>query len=279
MHQQKWKEWLVGGKMITKHKLYKGEIELVFDSVKHTYEANGKIVFGVTSITGILDKPALLYWVNNTDCDYLSEALKLGMVIDELSKQAIITGMKGLFRKRSSEAADIGTMVHEYLEKYLNAGINKEPLPEMPVNKNIRAAISAFLDWTKTNDVKFIASERKIYSKKYGYAGTLDALGYVNGKLSIIDFKTSNGIYPDMFVQTSAYAHAIEEEDNVKIEDCYIVRVPKDGTEFEVQKDDDVKLNFKSFLGCFENYKRMMFLKNREIEKYKVKLKEMVTEV
>lgn len=265
--------------MITKTKLYNGEVELVFDDVKHTYEANGEIVFGVTSITGILDKPALLYWVNNTDCEYLEKALKPGTVIDEISKSALINGMKGLFRKKSQEAADIGTMFHKWLEQYLNAGINGDPLPEMPVNPHMRAAIEAFLDWTRANKVKFIASERKIYSKKYKYAGTLDAIGYVNGKLSIIDFKTSSGIYDDMFVQVAAYANAVEEEDGVKIEDCYIVRVPKDGSEFEVQRDEHMKLNFKSFLGCFENYKRMRFLKSQEIEKYKVKLNKVMEEV
>lgn len=260
--------------MITKDKLYNEEIELVFDSVKHTYEANGKIVFGVTSITGILDKPALLWWVNKVDVEYLEKELKMGMVIDELVKSKLLTGIKGLFRKRSGEAADIGTMVHKYLEEYINAGIAGNPLPPMPHNEHIRKAIEAFLVWCKENKVKFVSAERKIYSKKHKYAGTLDALGHVNGKLSIIDFKTSKGIYDDMFVQTSAYAKAVSEEDGVDIKDCYIVRVPKDGSEFEVQRDENLALNFKSFLGCQENYKRMRILKTKEIEKYKVKLGE-----
>jgi len=260
--------------MITKTKLYNGDVELVFDSVKHTYEANGKIVFGVTSITGVLDKPALMYWSANMGAEYADKVLVPGMVIDELNKPAIIEGIKTAFRKKSKEAADIGTAVHKYLEDYLNAGINGEPLPEMPVNKHIKNAILAFLEWTKENKVKFVSAERKVYSKKHGYAGTLDALGYVNGKLAIVDFKTSSGIYPEMFIQTSAYAQAVNEEDGTEIKDCYIVRVPKDGSEFEVQKDDHLDLNFKSFLGCLENYKRQMFMKGVEIEKYKKKLKE-----
>lgn len=259
--------------MITKNKLYNGEIELVFDDVKHTYEANGKIVYGVTSVTGVLDKPALMYWSANMGAEFADKALVPGMVIDELNKPAIIDGIKTAFRKKSKEAADIGTAVHAYLEAYLNAGINKQPLPAMPVNPLIRKEIEAFLAWTKENDVKFIASERKVYSKKYGYAGTLDALGYVNGELAIIDFKTSSGIYDDMFVQTSAYANAVNEEDKTEITKTYIVRVPKDGSEFEVQVDEDMDINFKSFLGCLENYKRKMYLKGKEIEAYKVKLK------
>jgi hypothetical protein len=247
---------------------------LVFDSVKHTYEANGKIVYSVTGATGVLDKPALVFWAANKGAEFADNVLVPGMQIDELNKPAIIEGIKTAFRKHSKEAADIGTAVHAYLEAYLNAGINKQPLPAMPVNEHIRKAIEAFLAWTKANEVKFVAAERKIYSKKYGYAGTLDALGYVNGELCIIDFKTSSGIYPEMFVQTSAYAHAVNEEDGSKIKTCYIVRVPKDGSEFEVQKDAHVDLNFKSFLGCLENYKRQMFMKTIEIEKYKQKLVE-----
>jgi hypothetical protein len=262
--------------MIEKTKLYNGDVELVFDSVKHTYEANGKIVFGVTSITGILDKPALVYWSANMGAEFADKTLVPGMVIDELNKPAIIDGIKTAFRKRSKEAADIGTAVHKYLEEYLNAGISGEPLPAMPHNENIKNAILAFLEWTKENKVKFIAAERKVYSKKYGYAGTLDALAEVNGELCIVDFKTSSGIYPEMFIQTSAYANAINEEDKTDIKTCYIVRVPKDGSEFEVQKDDHMELNFESFLGCLTNYKRMMFMKTVEIEKYKKKLKESI---
>lgn len=258
--------------MITKTKLYKGEVELVFDDVKHTYEANGQIVFGVTSVVGVLDKPALMYWSANMGAEFADKCLVPGLMIDELNKPAIIEGIKTAFRKKSKEAADIGTAVHAYLESYLNAGINKKPLPEMPVNPLIRKAIEAFLDWTKANDVKFIASERKVYSRQYGYAGTLDALGYVNGELAIIDFKTSNGIYDDYFVQTAAYAHAVNEEDGTNITKCYIVRVPKDGSEFEVQEDENYLMNFQSFIGCLENYKRKMYLKGQEIERYKVKL-------
>jgi hypothetical protein len=253
-------------------KLYNGEVELKFDPITHTYTVDGEIVLGVTSITGVLDKPALLYWVNNTDMKYLEEALKVGMRIDEISKVSIISGMKGLFRKRSGEAADIGTAVHAYLEKYLKAGINKEPLPPMPVNELINKSVQAFLDWTKENNVKFLSSEKKIYSKQYKYAGTLDAEAMVDGKYCIVDFKTSSGIYPEMFIQTAAYAKAIEEEMNKKVAQVWILRIPKDGSEFEYAHNNNIDIYFKSFLGCHENYKRMMWEKSIEIEKKKIKL-------
>lgn len=260
------------------NKLYKGKVELIFNDATHTYTVDDKIVYGVTSVVGVLDKPALVYWSANMGAEFAGKVLEVGMVIDELNKPAIIDGIKTAFRKKSKDAADIGTAVHAYLEEYLNAGINKQPLPAMPVNKHIRAAIEAFIAWTKENKVKFLASERKIYSKEYGYAGTLDALAMVNGKLAIVDFKTSNGIYPDYFLQTAAYAKAIEEEDGTPIEETWILRVPKDGTDFGTAKDDNVDMNFRSFLGCLENYKRIMYLKGKKIEERKVKLTNIMQE-
>lgn len=262
--------------MTKKYKLYNGDITLEFNETTHTYTIDDKIIYGVTSIVGVLDKPALIYWAVGKAIEFLQRALKPGMIIDEVNLPSLLEGAKTAHRKHLKDAGDIGTAVHEYLEKYLKAGINKEKLPELPVNKNIRAGVKAVIDWAKENNVKFLASERKIYSKKYGYAGTLDALAEVNGKLAIVDFKTSNGIYDDMFLQTAAYARAIEEEDGKKIEECWILRIPKDGSEFATAKDEMVEMNFKSFLGCLENYKRKMYLKGKKIEENKVKLKQIM---
>jgi len=257
-------------------KLYNNEVELVFDPITHTYTANGEIVLGVTSIVGILDKPALLYWVNRLDAEYLEEVLQPGMTIDELNKVAIISGIKGLFRKKSKDAADIGTAVHAYLETYLKAGINKQPLPELPVNPLIRKAVLAFIGWTKENNVKFLNSELKVYSKNHKYAGTLDAEAIVNGKKAIVDFKTSSGIYPEMYIQASAYAKALEEERGEKFDEVWILRIPKDGSEFGYAKMDNIDLYFKSFLGCLENYKRIRWEANEKIKEAKVKLSKLV---
>jgi hypothetical protein len=262
--------------MVKKYKLYNGEITLEFNETTHTYTVDDKIIYGVTSIVGVLDKPALIYWAVGKAIDFLKQVLTPGLVIDEVNLPAMLEGAKTAHRKHLKDASDIGTAVHDYLERYLTAGINKEKLPPMPVNQNIKAGIKAVLEWAKENNVRFLASERKIYSKKYGYAGTLDALAEVNGKLAIVDFKTSNGIYEDYFLQTAAYARAVEEEDGKKIEECWILRIPKDGSEFATAKDEMVEMNFRSFLGCLENYKRKMYLKSKKIEEKKIKLKKIM---
>ena len=48
-------------------------------------------------------------------------------------------------------------------------------------------------------------------SEEYRYGGTFDGVGLMDGKHSLIDFKTSNSLYSDYLIQLAAYAHLIEE--------------------------------------------------------------------
>ena len=256
------------------YSLYNNTVTLEFHEGKHMYKVNDKIVFGVTSICGILDKKALMYWAVNMAIKHLDSVLKPGMIIDEINKTKMLNEAKVAHRNTLSQAADIGTAVHNYLETYLKAGINKQPLPDLPINKDIRKGVEALLKWVKDNNVKFLDSERKIYSKEFGYAGTLDASATINGELAIIDFKTSKGFYPEYFLQVSAYCKALEEETGNKYKKVYILRIPKDGSEFAFVETNNIDLYFKSFLGCLENYKRIIWEKGEKIKESKIKLGE-----
>lgn len=56
--------------------------------------------------------------------------------------------------------------------------------------------------------------EIAVHSEKYGYAGSLDALGTLpSGEIVVYDFKTSKAVYPSMALQIAAYAKALEECD------------------------------------------------------------------
>ncbi len=69
------------------------------------------------------------------------------------------------------------------------------------------------MDWVNLTDIKWVASERFIYSNLYNYVGICDAIAEIDGKTVLIDFKTSNRIRKlEYGMQTSAYAKAYEEE-------------------------------------------------------------------
>lgn len=202
---------------------------LVFNSGNHTYRWDGKIVNSVTSILGILNKPALVHWAANMAVDHL------------LAFPDDYEGARKAHTTKKEDAADIGKIVHNYAEKILTGKSVK--LPEDP---KARRGATAFEKWAKEHKLEPFDLERRIMSLEHNYAGTTDYWGKVNGRLAILDFKTSAGMYPEFWLQTAGYEHAIVEElyggrgDKVSIERWLIHLDKKTGeaTPYRRQHDD-----------------------------------------
>lgn len=261
--------------MTKNYPLYDGKVNLLFDDKYHRYTVNGKTVYGVTTAIGVLDKPALKYWAVNMGIEYLKENLKVGEALDEIQVKDLLEGARTAHTKRLNKAADAGTLVHEWIEKYIKARIAKKPVPKRPINPEMKSAVDGFFKWAKQNKVQLILSEQKIYSKKWKFAGTLDIEAIVNGKKTMVDIKTSNGIYPEYFLQTAAYTGAREEEMGQKYDGgAIILRLSKESKEKEISPfevasitAEETKTYFKVFLNCLQIYKWKMLLKKQEIIK------------
>ncbi len=52
--------------------------------------------------------------------------------------------------------------------------------------------------------------ERRIVNYDHRYAGTVDAIALIGGKLGVLDIKTSQAVYRDYCLQTSAYMDALK---------------------------------------------------------------------
>ncbi|WP_460909890.1 PD-(D/E)XK nuclease family protein, partial [Staphylococcus aureus] len=70
----------------------------------------------------------------------------------------------------------------------------------------MRKAVNSFLKWWAMQDIKVIKAEQKLCSPKMKLAGTADLVCELNGKLTILDWKTGSGIYPEAVLQMGAYA-------------------------------------------------------------------------
>ena len=236
------------------YKLYKDDVSLSFDEAKHMYTIGDKTIFGVTSIVNCLAKPALMYWAVNQSLEHIKNNITIGKPIDEVELTELLRNAKVAHTKTKDKAADIGTMIHEWVSNWILAKIKGLESPPEPVNEQMKKATDSFVDWAK--DVEFVASEEKIYSKEHGYAGTLDVVARIDGKPAIVDIKTSNGIYPSYFLQVSAYEQARREEYGTEY-DGYVVKLSKAAKPIEVQKKTNKELRdwFPIFLACHEIYK------------------------
>lgn len=257
--------------MSERYQLYQGKVILEFESQKHIYSVDGKQVYGVTSITGVLNKPALLYWGVNQAIDFIQANLKPGVSLDEVQIKNLLEGARIAHTQTKNKAADIGTLIHDWVSDYVSAIVQKKTPPKRPVNKEMKNAIDGFFKWAKENKLVIIKSEQKIYHDKWKYAGTLDLEGMVNGKRTVIDLKTGNALYPEAFLQASAYLKAREQETGKEYPGgVIIVRLSKENPEkhiaaFEVQRDDDVELHFKCFLNCLSIYRWQQSMKKQQI--------------
>ena len=161
-----------------------------------------------------------------------------------------VRNKKGLFewRKRVGEdvanyvarkAANRGTSVHHMCEDYLNNDFDEEKhkkkfLPYVLFNQ-LRESVLQKVD-------NIYAQECGLYSDKYKVAGRVDCIAEYDGKLSIIDFKTSSKERSDdwnesYYIQASAYAEMFEERTKISIDQVVILVVTEDGVVQEFVKN------------------------------------------
>lgn len=242
------------------NELYGGEVKLKFDTFKHKYTIDGKDVSGTTTAIGIISKPALISWAANTAVDYVSSQIEPGKSYDELELDAVWKAAKRAHWTKKTDAGTVGSFIHKYVEQYI-----KGENPNLPINEGLQKSASQFLDWVKKHNVKFLASEQPVYSKKYNYAGTLDFICKIDGKMFIGDLKTSNGIYKIEYgAQVSAYKIAREEEFKTeKYDGGLVVRIGKDG-EFEFWQFFNTKPFEKIFLSALALYESTEKIKQLE---------------
>lgn len=133
-------------------------------------------------------------------------------------------------KKQTKEASGLGTAVHNFLENHLlkkpsKVGSNYvHQLAEKLANKLISDHFSS-IDTVWGTEIGLYYPEL--------YAGTCDCVGIVDGKPTIIDFKTAKKIkkkewIENYFLQCCAYAHAHNCLYETEIKSCSIFMVDRD---------------------------------------------------
>lgn len=248
------------------YQIYNDQVTLSYEDGRHRYYVTDplqgiehQLVPGCTTILGVINKPALMGWAVKMAGEHLEEHLKPGVALDEVEIAELIKGAKGAHRQKRDSAADLGTMIHKWIEQYIKAemGVEGYEKPEDPTNEKMQSAVVAFFDWRKKHNVTFTHSEEKVYSRLVQVAGTIDAIGMIDGETAIIDFKTSNAIWPEMRLQVSFYKEAWEEMTGLKIAKRWIIRFGKEDGEFEAVELLDHRSDAEAFGAANTLYKKL----------------------
>lgn len=254
--------------------LYSGQVELDFDERKHAYRVtDGGETFdvpGVTQVLGIIDKSGpLTQWAANSTIEALRGLIEPDKPHTKEQLETAYQSARFNFRKVKQKACDVGTTVHAWIEAYIKSVYEKAPEPELPSDEAAMKSCWAASEWLRTHDFTPLATEQRIYSRKYKYAGTMDFPALVDGRLAVIDWKTSKAIYPEYAIQLAAYAQAYTEMGGALVSDLYLVRIGKDDGEFEARRydADSQPTHLAAFLAAKELYLSLQAMKLAEKSK------------
>ena len=164
---------------------------------RHYVTPEGKLYPSITTVLGELNKTSILEWrkrVGETEAN-----------------------------KISTKASRRGTSVHSGCESYIK---NEEGYldGQTPNIIELFKSIEPYLE--RIDNIHGV--ELALYSNHFGLAGRTDLIAEFDGKLSVIDYKTSNRIKKkewcdNYFAQGSFYAIAYEELTNIPVSQIVII--------------------------------------------------------
>lgn len=154
--------------------------------------------------------------------------------------------------KISRQASSRGTRIHKLCEDYLE---NKEPEYKTFLDREMFAKIKPSLH--RIDNV--YAQELRMYSDHLRIAGTVDCVGYFDGKLSVIDFKTARKAknkedIENYFMQASGYAIMFEERFGIPVSQTVIlIAVDDEEPQIFIEKRDNYVKGLLRYRDLYES--------------------------
>lgn len=247
-----------------------------FNDEVHLYILDGKPLTGVTTILQVIAKPALIQWSADEAVKYLGwfnekYCTDKEKALEEFSEKwtheisklggsefyQMLCDARIQHAKRKKDAGTVGTDVHAEIEKYVKLMISDQGGQAMAMNGYDNEMVKKFVEWAVENKIKFLESEKRVYSKENWYAGTCDLVLEKDGKKFVGDIKTSSGIYGrEYFFQMAGYQIALEEMGEKDFFGSTVIRCGKDGS-FEVKDSFDLESDKAGFLAALKLYREI----------------------
>ena len=162
----------------------------------------------------------------------------------------------------STKASNRGTKVHKICENYLNNEEDYARTNPAHIHKTMPDTIAMFKSLQPLLDEhvnNIHALEIPLYSHHLKVAGRVDCIAEYDGKLSIIDFKTSGKLKEESwikgyFMQCSAYAVMYEERTGIPVSQIVImIAVDSEYPQVFIKKRNDYIKDFISYREAYDN--------------------------
>ena len=169
------------------------------------------------------------------------------------------------FRDTRDKAADSGTIAHLMVDAEIRGTTWTAPADiDEGVLARAEQAFGNYREWRRQTSLEPVESELRLVSEKHRFAGTLDAM-LISGRLSLGDWKSSNGVYPDYLLQLAAYGLLWEENfpDRPIEGGFHLLRFAKDAPDFAHYHFGELSIAARAFLLMRELYDLDKVLKAR----------------
>jgi hypothetical protein len=205
----------------------------------YTIEYKGKsaVVPGTTGmleIVGSKDKTnRLMGWAKKHALLKVAEHIRAfagkPLTVDEAWIEAVRKSAWKRDKDLLKAAGDIGTAVHLCIDRFIDG---KDP----ETDEKTKPGFDNFTAWLNGSGIKLIKGDTFVGSLEHHYGGALDAIGEKDGKLILLDWKTSNYLNDTYSLQAAGYATAFEETYGLKIDRAFVCRFGK-----EVPEDNEIR--------------------------------------
>jgi len=221
----------------------KWEIEIPDDiSVDgNKYTINGKHYVRVTKTLGVIAKPGLLTWFQRVGKANAEKVIKNRQIL--------------------------GTKVHALFEHILKG----EDVFLETYSQEVQMDVRLFRNFMSKCIVDTEATEQRLLSDEYGYAGTADFIGKYKSNpdwlvkgwkanwkkpaFVIGDWKTSRDIYDEYWLQLAAYAWAFYELTGIKVDGAFIVQFRNGKIRVKEKTWDELMVEFDVYKSVLVVYR------------------------
>lgn len=222
---------------------------------RRRYLLDGDELDATSSIVGTLDKPALLRWYETQSAIGAVQAERMGELsgvdeadyVDRLKELGL-----GASAKRD-EGADRGNAIHAAFHTLAVDGRPPNPAAFAALARPwVRGAVGAWLAMAPQT----VSAEEIVCHPELRYGGRPDLIALVDGKLTLIDYKTGKGrVYDSAHYQTRLYAMALPFV-GVEVERIIVVGIDDDGG-FQLVDCEATEADAVALLHTFRARKRI----------------------
>lgn len=200
--------------------------------MSHIYEQDNLNFPSVTTVLQILGSKKLLKWANYQGFKHID--------IDRVLEQT----------------SEFGTIAHSVVQGIVdkdNAEVlqPKDALMALDLD-NLAKKFSKLLS---NHEWKTIYTEHTLISRDLGYAGTLDWLCELDGKKTLIDFKTSKMVKTNHILQLGGYDNLLKNVENIDVEQHGIILISADKCKLHIIDEEEIKTAKEAFNILYEFYK------------------------